>query len=63
MSSDELRDERRSLQQWEYDRRLKYFYQRPRPPAAGSEGGNGGGGDPPVDNNLANYARWVVATG
>lgn len=44
MTSDELRDSRRSLQQWELDRRLNYRYQRPRPPIAGSSGGGGGGG-------------------
>lgn len=36
----ELTNERRKLQKWELDRRLDYFYARPRPPFAGEGSDN-----------------------
>lgn len=48
MTAEARLEARRALQQWEYDRRRKYFYQRPRPPS-GAGIGDGGGGDPDPD--------------
>lgn len=51
-----LLEARRALQQWEYDRRVKYFYQRPRPVS-----GESNPTDPVQGDDLDDYAAWFAA--